>query len=109
MSADSDGLAQADFQDLITELAKQSAIQHLDSHVEIIGVTPESQSFRQMSATVSGVFSPDAMQKFLAGLDSDKHLLMVDRLRIETMPVPRFEMLLSTFLRPGAETRPAHS
>jgi Type II secretion system (T2SS), protein M subtype b len=107
--ADSDGLAQADFQDLITELAKQATIQHLDSHVEIVGVTPESQSFRQMSATVSGVFNPDTMQKFLAGLDSDKHLLVVDRLRIETMPIPRFEMLLSTFLRPGAEARPARS
>jgi hypothetical protein len=40
------------------------------------------------------------MQKFLAKLEGDGHMLVVDRLRIETTSVPRFDMLLSTYLRP---------
>ena len=102
--AESDGLAQANFQDLIGKFGKDANIQHLDTHVEIINASPGTQNYRQMSATVSGSFAAPSLQKFLASLDQDGHILVVDRLKVETAPVPRFEMLLSTYLRPNAAT-----
>jgi hypothetical protein len=101
--AESDGLAQANFQDLIGKFARDANIQHVDTHVEIVNASPGSQNYRQMSATVTGSFSAPAFQKFLASLDTDGHILAVDRLKVETTPVPRFEMLLSTFLRPNGQ------
>jgi len=100
--AESDGLAQANFQDLIAKFAKDANIQHLETHVEIINASPGTQNYREMSATVTGSFSAPGLQKLLASLDADGHILTVDRLKVETAPVPRFEMLLSTYLRPNA-------
>jgi tRNA A37 threonylcarbamoyltransferase TsaD len=100
--AESDGLAQANFQDLIAKLGQGANMTRLDVHVEIVGGTAASQNYRQMSATVTGVFTQASLQKLLADLASDGHMLVVDRLRIETTPTPRFEMLLSTYLRPNA-------
>jgi hypothetical protein len=100
--AESDGLAQANFQDLISKFAKEAGVARIDAHVEIVNATATAQKYRQMSATVSGPFTAPSLQKFLADLDADEHMLIVDRLRIETAPVPRFEMLLSTYLRPTA-------
>jgi|GEM_PF-1554208 hypothetical protein len=104
--AESDGLAQANFQDLITRFGKEANMTRIDVHVEIVGASTASQNFRQMSATVSGPFTAASLQKLLAELEGDGHMLVVDRLRVETTPVPRFEMLLSTFLSPTA-ARPA--
>jgi hypothetical protein len=105
--AESDGLAQANFQDLIAKFGKSAAMSRVDVHVEIINATAATQNYRQMSATVGGPFTADSMQKFLAELEGDGHMLVVDRLRIETASVPRFEMLISTYLRPTAKTPPA--
>lgn len=105
--AESDGLAQANFQDLIGKLAAGAAVPRIETHVEIVNASPGSQNYRQMSATVTGVFSAPSLQKFLAALDGDGHILVVDRLKVETAPVPRFEMLLSTYLRPNAAAAPA--
>ncbi len=104
--SESDGLAQANFQDLISKFAKEAGVPHTDVHVEIINSSPGTQNYRQMSATVSGSFSTPTLQKFLADIEEDGHMLVVDRLRVETASVPRFEMLLSTYLRPNA-TAPA--
>jgi hypothetical protein len=100
--AESDGLAQANFQDLISNFAKQGNLQRVEAHVEITNANPATQNYREMSATVTGSFSAPGLQKFLASLDEDGHILVVDRLKVETAPVPRFEMLLSTYLRPNA-------
>jgi hypothetical protein len=100
--AESDGLAQANFQNLITRLGKEANLPRADVKVELIGATTASQGYRQMSATVTGPFNAPSLQKFLAKLDADGHMLVVDRLRIETASVPRFEMLLSTYLSPIA-------
>lgn len=102
--AESDGLAQANFQDLIGKFGRDANIQHLDAHVEIINASPGTQNYREMSATVTGSFAAPSLQKFLASLEQDGHILVVDRLKVETAPVPRFEMLLSTYLRPSAST-----
>jgi len=105
--AESDGLAQANFQDLITKSGKEADLTRVEVHVEIINPAANSRNYRQMSATVTGPFTADTMQKFLAKLEADGHMLVVDRLRIETTSVPRFEMLLSTYLRPTVATPPA--
>jgi hypothetical protein len=99
--AETDGLAQANFQDLIAKDAKDAEIPRVDIHVEIVNAGA-TQGFRQMSATISGPFTAPGLQKFLADLDGDPHVLVVDRLRIDTASVPRFEMLLSTYLNPVA-------
>lgn len=105
--AESDGLAQANYQDLITRLGQFANLPRVDVHVEIVGTSAANQTYRQMAATVSGPFTADGLAKFLASLESDGHMLVVDRLRVETTPVPRFEMQLSTYLRPTAPAAPA--
>jgi hypothetical protein len=100
--AESDGLAQANFQDMISKFAKEANIARADAHVEIVNSAPGSQNYRQMSATVTGSFNAPGLQKFLAELEGDEHILVVDRLRVETTGVPRFDMVLSTYLRPTA-------
>lgn len=99
--AESDGLAQVNFQELIGKLAKAAELARVDVHVEIVSSAAASQNYRQMSATVTGPFAAAAMQKFLASLESDHHMLVIDRLRIETTPTPRFDMLISTYLNPS--------
>lgn len=107
--AESDGLAQANYQDLITRLGQFANLPRVDVRVEIIGTTAANHTYRQMAATVSGPFTPQGLEKFLASLESDGHMLVVDRLRIETAPVPRFEMQLSTYLRPMPPATPANT
>jgi len=99
--AESDGLAQANFQDLIAKDAKDANVPRVDIHVEIVNAGP-AQSYRQMSATVSGPFTATSLQKFLAAMEGDTHMIVVDRLRIDTASVPRFEMLLSAYLNQAA-------
>ena len=79
--AESDGLAQANFQDLITKSGKEADLPRVDVHVEIINPAATSRNYRQMSATVTGPFTADTMQKFLAKLEGDGHMLVVDRLK----------------------------
>ncbi|MGB8842579.1 MAG: GspMb/PilO family protein [Aliidongia sp.] len=104
--AESDGLAQVNFQELLGKLAKSAELPRTDVHVEIVSSTATTQTYRQMSATVTGPFAATAMQKFLASLESDGHMMVVDRLRIEATPTPRFEMLVSTYLNP-TKAKPA--
>ncbi|MEA2754932.1 MAG: hypothetical protein QOJ54_1221 [Aliidongia sp.] len=104
--AESDGLAQVNFQELIGKLAKAAELARVDVHVEIVSSSTASQNYRQMSATVTGPFAAIGMQKFLAAIESDGHMIVVDRLRIETTPTPHFEMLVSTYLNP-TKAKPA--
>jgi hypothetical protein len=104
--AQSDGLAQANFQDLIAKLAERNKLEATDIRVEIVAAVGASTKLRQMTASLSGRFDGGKLQNFLADLARDRHFLVVDRLRIETIPVPKYVMALTTYLRPVAPTSP---
>jgi hypothetical protein len=100
--AESDGLAQANFQDLIAKFAERNKLEATDIRVEIVAAVGTSTKLRQMTASLSGRFDGEKLQNFLANLARDRHFLVVDHLRIETIPVPKYVMTLTTYLRPGA-------
>jgi hypothetical protein len=99
---ESDGLAQANFQDLIAKFAERNKLEATDIRVEIVAAASASTKLRQMTASLSGRFDGEKLQNFLADLARDRHLLVVDRLRIETIPLPKYVMAVTTYLRSGA-------
>ncbi|MBW0008282.1 MAG: hypothetical protein JO335_11295 [Sphingomonas sp.] len=99
---ESDGLAQANFQDLIAKFAERNKLEATDIRVEIVAAASASTKLRQMTASFSGRFDGEKLQNFLADLARDRHLLVVDRLRIETIPLPKYVMAVTTYLRAGA-------
>jgi hypothetical protein len=105
-TADSEALAQANFQDALVKLAGTSGMPSFDIRVELVANPANALKLRQMSASLSGSFNAEALQHFLAAMARDEHVLVVDRLHIEISPSPRFDMLVTTYLRPtGAVPR----
>lgn len=98
--AETDGLAQANFQSWIIEQASATGISPIDVHTTINSTTNNAMKLRQLSAQVSGRFEPQSFFRLLQTIADHDRLVIVDRLELQTLPVPHFEMLLATFLRP---------
>jgi len=103
-AADSEALAQANFQDTLVKLAGTSDMPSFDIRVELVANPANALKLRQMSASLSGAFNAEALQRFLAAMARDEHFLVVDRLHIELAASPRFDMLVTTYLRPTGAT-----
>jgi hypothetical protein len=99
--AETDGLAQANFQSWILDQATRSGIAKIEIHTSIGATASKPLNLRQLTAEVTGGFAADSMSKLLEAIARHDRLLVIKRLEILTSPYPRFEMLVSTFLRPG--------
>jgi hypothetical protein len=99
--AETDGLAQANFQSWIIEQAGAAGIAAIDVHTSINSTANNAMKLRQLAAQVSGRFEPESFFKLLQAIAGHDRLVIVDRLELQTLPVPHFEMLLGTFLRPA--------
>jgi membrane protein implicated in regulation of membrane protease activity len=99
--AESDGLAQANFQAWILEQANHASMGQLEIRTSINSNVNNSLKLRQLSAQVSGRFEAGGLLALLRSIASYDRLLFVNRLEVQTQPFPHFEMLLGTFLRPG--------
>jgi hypothetical protein len=102
--AETDGLAQANFQSWIIEQASAAGISPIDVRTTINSTTNNAMKLRQLSAQVSGRFEPQSFFRLLQAIADRDRLVIVDRLELQTLPVPHFEMLLGTFLRPARTT-----
>jgi len=99
--AETDGLAQANFQSWIIEQAGAAGIGTLDVHTTINSTTNNAMKLRELSAQVSGRFEPESFFRLLQAIADHNRLVTVDRLELQTLPVSHFEMMLGTFLRPA--------
>jgi hypothetical protein len=99
--AESDGLAQANFQAWILEQATHAGMGQLDIRTSINSNASNALKLRQLTAQVTGRFEPNALLALLRSIASNDRLLVVNRLDVQTAPFPHFEILLGTFLRPG--------
>jgi Type II secretion system (T2SS), protein M subtype b len=99
--AESDGLAQANFQAWIIEQANQAGMGQLDIRTSINSNANNPLKLRQLTAQVTGRFEAHALLALLRSIASYDRLLVVNRLDVQTVPFPHFEMLLGTFLRPA--------
>jgi hypothetical protein len=99
--AESDGLAQANFQAWILEQANHAGMGQLDIRTSINSNVNNPLKLRQLTAQVTGRFEPNGLLALLRSIFSNDRLLVVNRLEVQTVPFQHFEMLLGTFLRPG--------
>jgi hypothetical protein len=99
--AETDGLAQANFQAWALEEAARAGLGSVEIHTSINTTTNNSLKLRQLSAQISGRFEAAAFFRLLQAIAGHDRVLVVNRLDIQTVPVSRFEMVLGTFLRPG--------
>jgi hypothetical protein len=99
--AESDGLAQANFQAWILDQANHAGMGQLDIRTSINSNTNNPLKLRQLTAQVTGRFEANGLLALLRSIATYDRLLVVNRLDVQTVPFPRFEMLLGTFLRPG--------
>ena len=103
---ESDGLALANFQELIVRLAQANGLAKIEVRTEMVPNGSNPLKLRQMSASVSGTFDAAQLQQLLASVAREERLIVVERLKISTAPAARFDMLLIAFLRHG-QTPPA--
>jgi hypothetical protein len=99
--AESDGLAQANFQAWILEQANNAGMGQLDIRTSINSNANNPLKLRQLTAQVTGRFEANGLFALLRSIAGYDRLLVVNRLEVQTVPFPHFEMLLGTFLRPG--------
>jgi hypothetical protein len=98
--AETDGLAQANFQSWIQEQANQSGIRLGDIRTSVNPAGNNPLKLRQLSAQLSGRFEADGFFKLLQAIAAHDRLVVIERLDIQAAPVPHFEMVLGAFLRP---------
>ncbi len=102
--AETDGLAQANFQSWIAEQAKQTGIRLNDIRTTINTPANNPMKLRQISAQLTGRFEAEGFFKLLETVTTHDRLVVVERLEIQIAPVPHFEMVLGAFLRPAPKT-----
>jgi hypothetical protein len=101
--AETDGLAQANFQSWLLDEAKQAGIAVGEMRSSIDANHNNPLKLRRVSAQVSGRFEAAGFVKLLQAIASQERLVVIERLDIHVAPMPRFEMVLAAFLRPVAK------
>jgi hypothetical protein len=101
--AETDGLAQANFQSWILEQANRAGIGVGDIHTAIDSALASPLKLRHLTAQLAGRFEQDGFVKLLQAIAGHDRLVVVERLEIQVTPVPRFEMVVGTYLRPAAK------
>jgi hypothetical protein len=101
--AETDGLAQANFQSWLLDQAKQAGIAVGDIRSSINSSTNNALKLRQLTAQIGGRFEAGGFVKLLQAIADQEHLVVIERLDIQVAPVPHFEMVLATFLHPAAK------
>lgn len=97
---ETDGLAQANFQAWILDQANRAGITQIDIRANINSNVSNTLKLRQLTAQVTGRFEGNGLFALLQSIAAHNRLLLINRLEVQTVPFPRFEMLLATFLQP---------
>jgi len=100
--AETDGLAQANFQSWLLDQAKQAGIAVGEIRSSIDSNPNNPLKLRRVTAQVGGRFEAGGFVKLLQAIADQERLIVIERLDIQVAPVPHFEMVLGAFLRPAA-------
>jgi hypothetical protein len=101
--AETDGLAQANFQSWLLDEAKQAGIAVGEIRSSIDSNPNNPLKLRRVMAQIGGRFEAAGFVKLLEAIASQERLVVIERLDIHLAPMPRFEMVLGAFLRPPAK------
>jgi hypothetical protein len=96
-SGDSEGVAQADFQELLVRSARDSGLGRPNTRVERDPTQVAASGFRPIGATLSADFTPAALYDFLSKISAADRLLTVRGLRVQRQPLARIDVTLGTF------------
>jgi G3E family GTPase len=99
-SAETEGQAQADFQELVSRTARESALGRPLIRIDRDPTQAPSQGLRTISASISADFSPETLEEFLHKLASNERSIVIRSLRVTRQPLPRMDMLLAIFQGP---------
>jgi hypothetical protein len=100
--AETDGLAQANFQSWLLDQAKQAGVAVGEIRSSINSNPNNPLKLRQLNAQLGGRFEAAGFVKLLQAVSSHEQLIVIERLDIQVAPVPHFEMVLGAFLRAKA-------
>jgi hypothetical protein len=104
--AESEGMAQANLQDWLIAAGRDSGLDKLRVKVELARPKGLPPGLYQLIATITALQTDSALIGFLARIEQEKRLLVVDRLHVRERPVPSLEMTLMAYAKlgaPGAE------
>ena len=101
--AESEGMAQANLQDWLIAAGRDSGLDKLRVKVELARPKGLPPGLYQLIATITALQTDSALIGFLARIEQEKRLLVVDRLHVLERPVPSLEMTLMAYAKLGAQ------
>ncbi len=109
-AAETEGQAQADFQEAIARAARESGIGRPQIRVDRDPTQIQGLGLRVLGATVGADFAPEPLSAFLVKLAALDRTLQVRSLRTVRQPLARLDMTIATYHGPptqGACAAPA--
>jgi hypothetical protein len=89
------------FQSWILEQANRAGVGVGDIHTAIDSALANPLKLRHLTAQLAGRFEEDRFVNLLQTIAGHDRLVVVERLEVQMTPVPRFEMVVGTYLRPA--------
>ena len=102
-AAETEGQAQADFQEAIAKAARESGLGRPQTRVDRDPTQTQGLGVRVLGATVSADFAPEPLSSFLLKLAQIDRTLQVRSLRTTRQPLARLDMLIATYHGPPTQ------
>ncbi len=100
---ETEGLARAEFQEWLLATSRIAGIGRPQVRLDANDTDAQRQSgYKALNASLSGDFSPESLQAFLAAIANEKRLVVVNNMRIQRQPLPRIDMVLTAYGLPAA-------
>jgi hypothetical protein len=103
MPSDSAGhsrcIAKADFQEWVQHTARDTGLGRAQVRIATDVAPKTPQGMVPISAQLSADMTPVALVQFLAQIASQQRLIVVTSLRVQKNPLPRIDMIVTTFTR----------
>ena len=100
--AESEGVARANMQDWVTNAGRAAGLDRLQLRLELSHPQALPTDLRQVTATITALPTETSLTNFLALIAQDRHLFVVDRLRVQQRPFASLEMALSSYAKLSA-------
>lgn len=97
--AESEGMAQANLQDWVIAAGRDSGLDKLRVKVEMARPKGLPPGLYQLIATIGAIQTESALTGFLARIEQEKRLLVVDRLHVRERPARSMEMTLMAYAK----------
>jgi len=100
---ETEGLARAEFQEWLLGTSRKAGIGRPQVRLDANDTEAQRQSgYRALNASLSGDFSPESLQAFLAAIANEKRLIVINSMRIQRQPLPRIDMVLTAYGLPAS-------